>query len=155
MFAYQKLCKEYLVILLYCSMAMASGLLAHGELDFALPHSVNLAEAGSGTSDKRIGMVFRLWSCTSLFLTYCPRIFVLRWNNVSEPRVAVDACQYLAEGTYFYGILSLNVFDMVIPTGSRGPFDITDMPCAWYFDSFFDWRCDPCHPIAPSRSFIT
>jgi AP-4 complex subunit epsilon-1 len=60
MFAYQKLCKEYLVILLYCSMAMASGLLAHGELDFALPHSVNLAEAGSDTSDKRIGMVFRL-----------------------------------------------------------------------------------------------
>jgi AP-4 complex subunit epsilon-1 len=46
------------VIILYCSMAMASGLLTNRELDFALPHAVNLAEAGSSTSDKRIGTVF-------------------------------------------------------------------------------------------------
>lgn len=34
---------------------MTSELLAHGELDFALHHAVNLAEAGESISDKRIG----------------------------------------------------------------------------------------------------
>jgi hypothetical protein len=38
-------------------MAMTSGLLAHGELYFALPHAVNLAEAGNDTLDKRIGTI--------------------------------------------------------------------------------------------------
>lgn len=37
-------------------MAMSSVHLAHGELEFALPQAVNLAEAGATTSDKRIGM---------------------------------------------------------------------------------------------------
>jgi hypothetical protein len=41
-------------------MAMTAGILAQDDLDFALPYSVNLAEAGNATSDKRIGIVFRL-----------------------------------------------------------------------------------------------
>ncbi|KIM91944.1 hypothetical protein PILCRDRAFT_108 [Piloderma croceum F 1598] len=53
-----KSCKECLVILLYCYVAMTSSLLTHGELDFALPHALNLAEAGASTSDKRIGYLF-------------------------------------------------------------------------------------------------
>ena len=49
----QKQCKECLIILLYCTMNVASeGTL---DLDFALRHAVNLAESGSTVQDKRIG----------------------------------------------------------------------------------------------------
>lgn len=41
-------------------MTITSGLLAHGELDFALPQAVNLAEAGATASDKRLGMIIYL-----------------------------------------------------------------------------------------------
>jgi len=52
-----KQCKESLIILLYCSTAIASGF-PNGELDFALPHAVNLAETGESVQDKRIGYLF-------------------------------------------------------------------------------------------------
>lgn len=55
------------MILMYCSMAMTSGLLAHGELEFALTHAVNLAEAGISVSDKRIG------TFTSLYRVFSKR----------------------------------------------------------------------------------
>lgn len=47
---------------------MTSSRLAHGELDFALPQAVNLAEAGATTSDKRIGTF--LISCTYLLTVF-------------------------------------------------------------------------------------
>lgn len=52
----QKETKESLIILLYCSMSIASSAaLPAGSLDFALPQAVNLAEAGKKVHDKRIG----------------------------------------------------------------------------------------------------
>jgi AP-4 complex subunit epsilon-1 len=57
----QKQCKEYLIILMYCSMAITSGLLSNGQFDFALPHAVSLAEAGHTVQDKRIGEQFIVW----------------------------------------------------------------------------------------------
>ncbi|KAJ7350295.1 armadillo-type protein [Mycena albidolilacea] len=51
--------KESLIILLYCSMSIASSAaLPAGSLDFALPQAVNLAEAGKKVHDKRIGYLF-------------------------------------------------------------------------------------------------
>ncbi|KAF7362087.1 Adaptin-N domain-containing protein [Mycena venus] len=51
--------KECLVVLLYCSMSIASSAaLPAGSLDFALPQAVNLAEAGKKVHDKRIGYLF-------------------------------------------------------------------------------------------------
>ncbi|KAJ7128916.1 armadillo-type protein [Mycena crocata] len=54
--------KECLIILLYCSMSIASPALPTGSLDFALPQAVNLAEAGKRVHDKRIGYLF----CTEI-----------------------------------------------------------------------------------------
>jgi hypothetical protein len=60
-------------------MAMTSGLLAHGELDFALPQAVNLAEAGSTTSYKRIGTFFVISSIQDLhFKVFKVIYFVLK-----------------------------------------------------------------------------
>ncbi|TFK44520.1 armadillo-type protein [Crucibulum laeve] len=50
--------KERLIILLYCSMTVTSGFLPTGSLEFALPHALNLAEAGHTVQDKRIGYLF-------------------------------------------------------------------------------------------------
>lgn len=52
----QKRLKEALIILLYCSMtAASSSVFPKGFFDFALPHALSLAEAGSNIEDKRIG----------------------------------------------------------------------------------------------------
>lgn len=51
----QTQCKECLVVLLYCSMSITSGILGSGAMDYALSHAVNLAEAGKTVQDKRIG----------------------------------------------------------------------------------------------------
>ncbi|RDX56517.1 ARM repeat-containing protein [Lentinus brumalis] len=51
-----KQCKECLVLLLYCSMAVNPGV--HVDLEFALPHAINLAEAGQTIQDKRTGYLF-------------------------------------------------------------------------------------------------
>ncbi|KAI0707595.1 ARM repeat-containing protein [Earliella scabrosa] len=51
-----KQCKECLVLLLYCSMAVNPGV--HADLEFALPHAINLAEAGQTIQDKRTGYLF-------------------------------------------------------------------------------------------------
>ena len=40
-------------MLLYCAMAVSHGV--HIDLEFALPHAINLAEAGKSTQDKRTG----------------------------------------------------------------------------------------------------
>ena len=42
------------MLLLYCSMAVNHGV--HIDLEFALPHAINLAEAGQTIQDKRTGM---------------------------------------------------------------------------------------------------
>ena len=42
------------MLLLYCSMAVNPGV--HIDLEFALPHAINLAEAGQTIQDKRTGM---------------------------------------------------------------------------------------------------
>ncbi|KAJ7497085.1 armadillo-type protein [Mycena latifolia] len=47
--------KECLIVLLYCSMSVASRAL---NIDFALPQAVNLAEAGKKVHEKRIGYLF-------------------------------------------------------------------------------------------------
>ncbi|OCH93386.1 ARM repeat-containing protein [Obba rivulosa] len=49
-------CKECLIMLLYCSMSVSSG--TGADLEFALPHAVNLAEAGKTIQDKRTGYLF-------------------------------------------------------------------------------------------------
>lgn len=49
----QKQCKEYLIILLYCTTTVHS---ADIDLDFALHHAITLAESGKTVQDKRIGM---------------------------------------------------------------------------------------------------
>jgi hypothetical protein len=37
-------------------MSVSSGTLVAGDLDFALPHAISLAEAGEKLQDKRIGI---------------------------------------------------------------------------------------------------
>lgn len=51
----QKQTKEYLVLLLYCSMTLQDA--EDVNLDFALAHALNLAEAGETVQNKRIGSV--------------------------------------------------------------------------------------------------
>ncbi|KAJ4493938.1 armadillo-type protein [Lentinula edodes] len=50
-----QVCEEYLKILLYCITVSTVSLPA---LDSVLPHAVNLAEAGSSISEKRMGYLF-------------------------------------------------------------------------------------------------
>ncbi|KAI0282501.1 armadillo-type protein [Russula aff. rugulosa BPL654] len=50
-------CREYLIILLYCSMSTVAGL-PPGALEFALLHAVNLAEAGSSMEERKAGYLF-------------------------------------------------------------------------------------------------
>jgi len=50
----QAQCMEYLIILLYCFNAIEVGF-SPGSIAFALPHAVNLAEAGKTIEQKRIG----------------------------------------------------------------------------------------------------
>ncbi|CDO72933.1 hypothetical protein BN946_scf185002.g118 [Trametes cinnabarina] len=50
------LCKENLILLLYCAMTVNPGV--HVDLQFALPHAINLAEAGQTVQDKRTGYLF-------------------------------------------------------------------------------------------------
>ncbi|KAI0285247.1 armadillo-type protein [Russula brevipes] len=50
-------CREYLMVLLYCSMNTVAGL-PPGALEFALPHALNLAEAGSSIEERRAGYLF-------------------------------------------------------------------------------------------------
>ncbi|KAF8842990.1 ARM repeat-containing protein [Paxillus ammoniavirescens] len=51
-----KACKECLILLLYCTMSLAT--IGPGDLDFAFPHAVNLAELGQSLMDKKIGYIF-------------------------------------------------------------------------------------------------
>ncbi|KAH9857122.1 ARM repeat-containing protein [Lenzites betulinus] len=51
-----KQCKEYLILLLYCAMTVNPG--THVDLEFALPHAINLAEAAQTVQDKRTGYLF-------------------------------------------------------------------------------------------------
>ncbi len=46
------------MLLLYCSMAVNPGV--YVDLEFALPHAINLAEAGQRIQDKRTGMYVAL-----------------------------------------------------------------------------------------------
>ncbi|KAI6000552.1 armadillo-type protein [Pisolithus albus] len=55
-----RVCKESLVLLLYCAMALNTS--SPGDLSFAFHHAVNLAELGETIPDKRIGYTF----CTQL-----------------------------------------------------------------------------------------
>ncbi|KAI9508829.1 ARM repeat-containing protein [Russula earlei] len=50
-------CREYLIMLLYCSMNTVAGL-PPDALEFALPYAVNLAEAGSSFEDRKTGYLF-------------------------------------------------------------------------------------------------
>jgi AP-4 complex subunit epsilon-1 len=56
--AVQKECREKLIMLLYCSMNLTH--VTPGELAFALPHAVNLAEMGQTLRDKQLGMMFTI-----------------------------------------------------------------------------------------------
>ncbi|KIK97374.1 hypothetical protein PAXRUDRAFT_31834 [Paxillus rubicundulus Ve08.2h10] len=49
-------CKECLILLLYCTMSLTT--MGPGDLDFAFPHAVNLAELGQSLMDKKIGYIF-------------------------------------------------------------------------------------------------
>ncbi|KAH7926514.1 ARM repeat-containing protein [Leucogyrophana mollusca] len=51
-----KQCKEELILILYCAMTLMHASL--GDLTFALPHAVHLAEVGQTVQDKRIGYLF-------------------------------------------------------------------------------------------------
>ncbi|KAL4080340.1 armadillo-type protein [Scleroderma yunnanense] len=51
-----KACKESLILLLYCTMAISSTSLS--DLSFAFRHAINLAEQGRSVLDKRIGYTF-------------------------------------------------------------------------------------------------
>ncbi|KAH8980845.1 ARM repeat-containing protein [Lactarius hatsudake] len=50
-------CRECLILLLYCYMNTVAGL-PPGALEFALPHAVNLAEAGSSIDERKTGYLF-------------------------------------------------------------------------------------------------
>ncbi|KAI0062104.1 ARM repeat-containing protein [Artomyces pyxidatus] len=52
-----KQCRECLILLMYCSMTATSGLAAN-DMEFALPHAVTLAEAGTSINERRIGYLF-------------------------------------------------------------------------------------------------
>lgn len=51
-----KACKESLILLLYCTMALTTT--SPGDLNFAFRHAINLAEQGQSVLDKRIGYTF-------------------------------------------------------------------------------------------------
>ncbi|KAH7909974.1 armadillo-type protein [Hygrophoropsis aurantiaca] len=51
-----KQCKEELILLMYCAMTVVH--LPLGDMTFAIPHAVNLAEGGQAIHDKRIGYLF-------------------------------------------------------------------------------------------------
>ncbi|KAI9569737.1 armadillo-type protein [Boletus coccyginus] len=55
-----KECKECLILILYCTMSLSTA--SPGDLGFAFPHAVNLAELGQSPMDKKIGYIF----CTEL-----------------------------------------------------------------------------------------
>lgn len=52
----QNQCKEGLIILLYCFLTVTPGFLDGDAFGFALPHAINLAEAGVTVANKRIGV---------------------------------------------------------------------------------------------------
>ena len=54
-FDLQDKCKEYLIMLLYCSTSVTPGFLANDAFNFAFPYAINLAEAGTTIENKRIG----------------------------------------------------------------------------------------------------
>ncbi|KAH9057664.1 ARM repeat-containing protein [Lactarius vividus] len=58
-------CRECLILLLYCSMNTVVGL-PPGALEFALPHAVNLAEAGSSIDERKTGVSY--WRLLNPFL---------------------------------------------------------------------------------------
>ncbi|KAF9018010.1 ARM repeat-containing protein [Hymenopellis radicata] len=57
-----KRCKELLIILLYCHSAVTSNVFENDTFHFAIPHALNLAEAGANVRDKRLGYLF----CTEI-----------------------------------------------------------------------------------------
>ncbi|KAH7888611.1 armadillo-type protein [Phlebopus sp. FC_14] len=51
-----KECRECLILLLYCAMALTTA--SPGDLSFAFPHALNLAELGRSLMDKKVGYLF-------------------------------------------------------------------------------------------------
>ncbi|KAF8487666.1 hypothetical protein JB92DRAFT_2759013, partial [Gautieria morchelliformis] len=51
-------CVQSLILLLYCWTATSLGRVTRAALEFALPHAVTLAEAGSTIKEKRTGYQF-------------------------------------------------------------------------------------------------
>jgi AP-4 complex subunit epsilon-1 len=51
-----KECKECLILILHCTMTLSTA--GPGDLEFAFPHAVNLAELGKSPLDKKIGYTF-------------------------------------------------------------------------------------------------
>ncbi|KAF8557577.1 ARM repeat-containing protein [Imleria badia] len=49
-------CKECLILILHCTMSLSTA--SPGDLEFAFPHAVNLAELGKSPLDKKIGYMF-------------------------------------------------------------------------------------------------
>lgn len=50
----QRSCKECLILILHCTMCLS--IASPGDLEFAFPHAVNLAELGQSSMDKKIGV---------------------------------------------------------------------------------------------------
>ncbi|KAI9457813.1 ARM repeat-containing protein [Lactarius psammicola] len=58
-------CRECLILLLYCSMNTVAGF-PPGALEFALPHAVNLAEAGSSIDERKTGLSLGYLFCSEI-----------------------------------------------------------------------------------------
>jgi AP-4 complex subunit epsilon-1 len=59
----QKKSKEALIILLYCRMTATAPIFPEGAFEFALPHALSLAEAGTTVEDKRTGEFEIMFGC--------------------------------------------------------------------------------------------
>ena len=81
-------------MLLYCSMTLSPGLSVN--MDFALSHAVNLAEAGKTVQNKRIGELgLQSSSARSKEDT---RLHVLCGDDAKGPRATTHASQYATQG---------------------------------------------------------
>ena len=72
------------MLLLYCSMAVNPGV--HIDLEFALPHAINLAEAGQTIQDKRTGMpvAFALEAGYNVYVYMEPSVLLPQYHLECE-----------------------------------------------------------------------
>lgn len=67
-----------------------------GDLEFAFPHAVNLAELGKSSMDKKIGV----YQCSrpGAGVNLISRLYVLRGTDASQSRTSTHVGEHVAQG---------------------------------------------------------